>query len=215
MAYLHISVKYVILDSDCRLVSDHLTAPIQFGQIVRCVGLVGYSMLELKLFLCSARVMRNENGESRGFGFVSYQTPDQGEYNIFRPVESRDINSLSLTANAALHAMNGVVLGSKQLVVRLHEPKQLRQEKLAQRFGHNGHPRNASGATSPTVSEAGDSFGGWSSPRHATSALGSPIGMSGDRPERGRRGSGSYYNVRSMSVFSHSWFNRLTRGMYN
>lgn len=27
----------------------------------------------------SARVMRNESGESRGFGFVSYQTPDQGE----------------------------------------------------------------------------------------------------------------------------------------
>lgn len=24
--------------------------------------------------------MRNENGESRGFGFVSYQTPDQGIY---------------------------------------------------------------------------------------------------------------------------------------
>lgn len=23
--------------------------------------------------------MRNESGESRGFGFVSYQTPDQGE----------------------------------------------------------------------------------------------------------------------------------------
>ena len=26
--------------------------------------------------------MRNENGESRGFGFVSYQTPDQGVYPI-------------------------------------------------------------------------------------------------------------------------------------
>ena len=26
----------------------------------------------------SARVMRNENGDSRGFGFVSFQTPDQG-----------------------------------------------------------------------------------------------------------------------------------------
>lgn len=26
----------------------------------------------------SARVMRDENGGSRGFGFVSYQTPDQG-----------------------------------------------------------------------------------------------------------------------------------------
>ncbi|KAF7971491.1 hypothetical protein HWV62_20950 [Athelia sp. TMB] len=130
----------------------------QFGQIV------------------SARVMRNENGESRGFGFVSYQTPDQ--------------------ANAAMHAMNGMVLGSKQLVVRLHEPKQLRQEKLAQRFGHNGHPRSASGATSPTVSEAGDSFGGWSSPRHPTSALGSPVGaVYAERPDRGRRGSGSYYTA--------------------
>ncbi|KAF7360217.1 hypothetical protein MVEN_00750500 [Mycena venus] len=129
----------------------------QFGQIV------------------SARVMRNENGESRGFGFVSYQTPDQ--------------------ASAALHAMNGVLLGSKQVVVRLHEPKQLRQEKLAQRFGgHNGHPRNSSGATSPTASEGGESIPGWS-PRHHTSALGSPVQVQYDRPERGRRGSGSYYNA--------------------
>ncbi|KAH7925447.1 hypothetical protein BV22DRAFT_1034015 [Leucogyrophana mollusca] len=131
----------------------------QFGQIV------------------SARVMRNENGESRGFGFVSYQMPDQ--------------------AAAAMHAMNGAVLGSKQLVVRLHEPKQLRQEKLAQRFGHNGHPRSASGATSPTASEGGESYmGGFSSPRHAPSALGSPVlGHIDNRPERGRRGSGSYYNA--------------------
>ncbi|KAJ7108679.1 hypothetical protein C8R44DRAFT_636477 [Mycena epipterygia] len=129
----------------------------QFGQIV------------------SARVMRNENGESRGFGFVSYQTPDQ--------------------ASAALHAMNGMLLGTKQVVVRLHEPKQLRQEKLAQRFGHNGHPRNSSGATSPTASEGGDSIAGWGSPRHHTSALGSPVQAHYERPERGRRGSGSYYNA--------------------
>lgn len=126
----------------------------QFGQIV------------------SARVMRNEAGDSRGFGFVSYQTPEQ--------------------AAAAMHAMNGAVLGSKQIVVRLHEPKQLRQEKLAQRFGHNGHPRCASGATSPTASETGESYVGFSSPRH--SVLGSPI-IGHDRPDRGRRGSGSYYNA--------------------
>ncbi|KAG6861390.1 hypothetical protein C0995_000796 [Termitomyces sp. Mi166 len=131
----------------------------QFGQIV------------------SARVMRNENGESRGFGFVSFQTPSQ--------------------ANAAMHAMNGAQLGTKQIVVRLHEPKQLRQEKLAQRFGHNGHPRNASGATSPAASEAGDSYIGFSSPRRlsaplspVTSGLGTP-----DRTERTRRGSGSYFNA--------------------
>lgn len=124
--------------------------------------------------IVSARVMRNENGESRGFGFVSYQTPDQ--------------------ANAAMHAMNGAQLGSKQVVVRLHEPKQLRQEKLAQRFGHNGHPRSSSGATSPTASEVGD-YSGWGSPRLLPTSLGSPKGSIYERPERGRRGSGSYYNA--------------------
>ncbi|KAF8439043.1 hypothetical protein L210DRAFT_2241444 [Boletus edulis BED1] len=126
------------------------------------------------LIVFSARVMRNESGDSRGFGFVSYQTPDQ--------------------AAAALHGMNGILLGSKQLVVRLHEPKQLRQEKLAQRFGHNGHPRSASGATSPTASEGGESYVGFSSPRHPSSVLGSPV-IGVDRPDRGRRGSGSYYNA--------------------
>ena len=94
-----------------------------------------------------------------------------------------------------MHAMNGVQLGSKQIVVRLHEPKQLRQEKLAQRFGHNGHPRSASGATSPTVSEGGESYVGWGSPRHPSSNLGSPMPSHYERPERARRGSGSYYNV--------------------
>ncbi|CAL1699509.1 unnamed protein product [Somion occarium] len=124
------------------------------------------------------RVMRNENGESRGFGFVSYQMPDQ--------------------AAAALHGMNGVQIGTKQLVVRLHEPKQLRQEKLAARFGgHNGHPRSSSGATSPTASEAGESYGGWSSPNQRPQVLGSPImghGHGIDRPDRARRSSGSYYH---------------------
>lgn len=93
-----------------------------------------------------------------------------------------------------MHGMNGVYIGSKQLVVRLHEPKQLRQEKLAQRFGHNGHPRSASGATSPTASEGGESYIGFSSPRYPSSVLGSPV-IGVDRPDRGRRGSGSYYNV--------------------
>jgi len=95
-----------------------------------------------------------------------------------------------------MHSMNGVLLGTKQIVVRLHEPKQLRQEKLAQRFGHNGHPRNSSGATSPTASEGGESYVGWPSPRHHPSSLGSPVGSHFERSERGRRGSGSYYNVR-------------------
>ncbi|KAI0078354.1 hypothetical protein K474DRAFT_1594173 [Panus rudis PR-1116 ss-1] len=128
--------------------------------------------------IVSARVMRNENGESRGFGFVSYQTPDQ--------------------AAAAMHAMNGFVLGNKQLVVRLHEPKQLRQEKLAARFGgHNGHPRSSSGATSPTASEAGESYVGWQSPNRRSQPLGSPVMAQHtiERPDRARRSSGSYYHA--------------------
>jgi len=121
--------------------------------------------------------MRNEAGESRGFGFVSFQTPDQ--------------------ASSAMHAMNGVVLEKKTIIVRLHEPKQLRQEKLAARFsGHNGHPRSASGATSPTLSEGGDSYVGWPSPSSHPAVLGSPTSTLVDRtPERQRRGSGSYYQV--------------------
>ena len=124
--------------------------------------------------------MRDEAGRSRGFGFVSFQTPDQ--------------------AALALHSMNGVILGSKQIVVRLHEPKQLRQEKLAQRFagGHNNHPRSRSGATSPTASEGGDSHGGWPSPHGTYQSLASTTAAVAERlaPERARRSSGSYYNVR-------------------
>ncbi|KAF8893169.1 hypothetical protein CPB84DRAFT_1682918 [Gymnopilus junonius] len=128
--------------------------------------------------IVSARVMRNESGESRGFGFVSYHQPEH--------------------ASEALRVMNGAILGSKQIVVRLHEPKQLRQEKLAHRFAHNGHPRRtSSGATSPAASEAGD-YSGWNSPRAYPQPLGSPA-MSPkpnfERPERGRRGSGSYYTA--------------------
>lgn len=36
--------------------------------------------------------MRNENGESRGFGFVSYHTPDQGEQHIQAPASLRRID---------------------------------------------------------------------------------------------------------------------------
>jgi polyadenylate-binding protein len=137
--------------------------------------------------------MRNENGDSRGFGFVSFQTPDQGSVGIFFPLCL--LLKCCDSANEALRQMNGALLGSKQLVVRLHEPKQLRQEKLAARFaGHNGHPRSASGATSPTASEGGESYAGWPSPGARSAILGSPIGHS-ERLERPRRGSGSYYNV--------------------
>ncbi|KAG8897369.1 hypothetical protein FRB99_008203 [Tulasnella sp. 403] len=105
--------------------------------------------------IVSARVMRNENGQSRGFGFVSFQTPDQ--------------------ASQAMNLMNGTLLGSKPIIVRLHEPKQLRQEKLANRYaGRSPHPRSASGATSPAQSDQGE--------------VQSPS-------DRIRRSSGSYYHA--------------------
>ena len=108
-------------------------------------------------------------------------------------------------AAAALQAMNGMLLGSKQVVVRLHEPKQLRQEKLAHRFATTHTRRNSSGATSPAASEIG--FGeGWSSPRGSFAGLtisgggagggggpGTPRSLPGHQQDRGRRGSGSYY----------------------
>ena len=99
--------------------------------------------------------------------------------------------------------MNGVTLGNKQLVVRLHEPKQLRQEKLAQRFGgHNGHPRSSSGATSPTASEAGESYAGWPSPSSHPAVLGSPVlSAHHERPDRARRSSGSFYHVSELSLY--------------
>lgn len=106
---------------------------------------------------------------------------------------------LLFLAASAMQAMNGIILGSKQIVVRLHEPKQLRQEKLAHRFGNSpgsSHPRNrsGSGATSPTLSE--ELYWGRNSP-------GGPIPNTAHiahtthttHTERTRRSSGSYYTV--------------------
>ena len=64
--------------------------------------------------IVSARVMRDNDGKSREFGFVSFTTPDE--------------------ARQALQAMDNAKLGSKKITVRLHEPKTMRQEKLAARF---------------------------------------------------------------------------------
>lgn len=121
-------------------------------------------------------------------------------------------NAPYLAAAAAMNSMNGVTLGNKQLVVRLHEPKQLRQEKLAQRFGgHNGHPRSSSGATSPTASEAGESYAGWPSPSSHPAVLGSPIMSHHERPDRARRSSGSFYHVGSPHIHVDHLLNNRVR----
>ncbi|CAG8557460.1 11357_t:CDS:2 [Paraglomus occultum] len=75
--------------------------------------------------IISARVMRDqETGNSKGFGFVSYTNPEE--------------------ADRAKTAMNNKSLGSKQIVVRLHEPKKLRETKSA--------ATSNNGQTSPTES---------------------------------------------------------------
>ncbi|CAG8614646.1 12058_t:CDS:2 [Acaulospora morrowiae] len=65
--------------------------------------------------IISARVMRDqETGNSKGFGFVSYTSSDE--------------------ADRAKASMHGKTLGNKQIVVRLHEPKKLREAKLANHY---------------------------------------------------------------------------------
>jgi len=68
--------------------------------------------------IISARVMRDqETGNSKGFGFVSYSSSEE--------------------ADKAKQSMHGKTLGTKQIVVRLHEPKKLREAKLANQFSPN------------------------------------------------------------------------------
>lgn len=81
--------------------------------------------------IVSARVMRDDQGVSREFGFVSYTNPDD--------------------AAKALNAMNNTMQGSKLMTVRLHEPKRVRQDKLSHKFGTQY--RNPS--ASPHLSDEG------------------------------------------------------------
>ncbi|CAB4429924.1 unnamed protein product [Rhizophagus irregularis] len=79
--------------------------------------------------IISARVMRDqETGNSKGFGFVSYTSAEE--------------------ADKAKNSMHGKTLGTKQIVVRLHEPKKLREAKLANHF--NGNPASPSESRAPS-----------------------------------------------------------------
>jgi polyadenylate-binding protein len=189
---------------------------VQFGQIVRYVGKVNnidrVTHSRPVLVSCATKAVR---AVASGLYPFKHRTkvsrPYSAEYFVLKPFD---------LATAAMRAMNGVQLGTKQLVVRLHEPKQLRQEKLAARFaGHNGHPRSASGATSPTASEGGESYAGWPSPGARSAILGSPVAHS-ERLERPRRGSGSYYNVGTHLphlplLYSHSQSQAALAGTLN
>ncbi|TIA72053.1 hypothetical protein E3P91_02172 [Wallemia ichthyophaga] len=126
--------------------------------------------------IVSARVMRDENDQSRGFGFVSYQSPE--------------------SAKAALHVMNGVGVRTKAITVRFHEPKQLRQEKLAARFSKNDR-LGVSSPVSPIPSDYGMNSNLNSPPLSATPSMGGGGGggVGVGVTVNGRRGSGSYFKA--------------------
>ncbi|WWC90052.1 uncharacterized protein L201_004984 [Kwoniella dendrophila CBS 6074] len=62
----------------------------------------------------SARVMRDDQGRSRGYGFVSFHTPEQAAY--------------------AITTLHNQKLGRSTISVTLHEPRKLRPEKIAERM---------------------------------------------------------------------------------
>jgi len=68
----------------------------------------------------SVKIMQDEKGVSRGFGFVCYSTPEE--------------------AQRAVTEMNGRILTgcTKPLYVALHEPKEMRRHKLAARHATGG-----------------------------------------------------------------------------
>ncbi|KIR38087.1 hypothetical protein I307_05029 [Cryptococcus deuterogattii 99/473] len=74
--------------------------------------------------IISARVMRDDHQRSRGYGFVSFYTPEE--------------------AACAVKAMNGTQFGRQVLSVTLHEPRKLRPEKIAERVAQGLIHRQAS-----------------------------------------------------------------------
>lgn len=111
----------------CNLFIKNLDADINSNDLYDTFKTFGH--------IVSARVMRDNDGRSREFGFVSFTTPDE--------------------ARQALQAMDNAKLGSKKVTVRLHEPKTLRQEKLAARFGAaNGESSEAGASVDATNGRA-------------------------------------------------------------
>jgi polyadenylate-binding protein len=77
----------------------------------------------------SCKIMFDENGVNKGFGFVCYTTPDEAQ---------RAINEMN---NRPLSGFN------KPLYVALHEPAEVRKQKLAQR--HAARAKGVRGDAAP------------------------------------------------------------------
>mmetsp|Transcript_21176 Transcript_21176/g.55062 ORF Transcript_21176/g.55062 Transcript_21176/m.55062 type:complete len:447 (+) Transcript_21176:745-2085(+) len=65
--------------------------------------------------ITSARVMKDEKAQSKGFGFVCYSSPDE--------------------ATRAITAMNNAILANKPLYVALHQPREVRRAHLEAQYG--------------------------------------------------------------------------------
>jgi polyadenylate-binding protein len=64
--------------------------------------------------ITSAKVMVDEKANSKGFGFVCYETPDE--------------------ATKAVTGMNGQLVGGKPIYVALHQTREVRRAQLTQQF---------------------------------------------------------------------------------
>jgi len=72
--------------------------------------------------ITSCRVMKDDKGASKGFGFVCFSAPDE--------------------ASKAVAELNGKMIGAKPLYVSLAQPKEIRQQQLAAQVAQREQMRN-------------------------------------------------------------------------
>ncbi|KAG9049673.1 Protein phosphatase PP2A regulatory subunit B [Tulasnella sp. UAMH 9824] len=78
--------------------------------------------------ITSCKIMRDEKGTSKGFGFVCFETPDE--------------------ATKAVSEMNGKMVGSKPLYVSLAQRKEQRRQQLESQIAQRNHVRLQQAAAS-------------------------------------------------------------------
>lgn len=138
--------------------------------------------------ITSARVMRNEDGTSRGFGFVCYSTPEE--------------------ASKALTEMNGKLIKNKPVLVTLHQRKEQRQAHLQAIYGRVGNmPRYPM----PQAMYPPMYMGAQAMPRPQYPMM-PPMGMSRGGP-RGAMGGYNRGGYPMPSYVPNMPFNKQQRGM--
>lgn len=129
--YSNVFVKVSCMPDIMVLMVKHLDPDINTEFLAEYFSRVSEAYLELSIPLTrqcgtiiSARVMRDFDYRSRGYGFVSFSTPAEGEQCVM-------LSRLMIAARA-IEELNGTKLGKQQIFVTLHEPRKIRQEKVAQ-----------------------------------------------------------------------------------